>query len=116
MPGPGPYGNKVPPNMKKIRRAAGQYSRAAAIHRKLSAGREKKPLPTGPPGFVSYSPGAGNFRQGVKRRTVAAVLDRKRKDPVPWQQEVRVVKKGTRLLREQIRDMRRPPERPSKLS
>ena len=111
MPGPGPYGNKVPPNMKKVRKVAGRWSRINTAIRKNTPHKESALVP-GLPGFVSLGPlppGVKNwnqYRRISKRAVVDNILDREIKDSRSWRREVRDYKRMTREARQYLKEMK----------
>lgn len=117
MPGPGPYGNKVPPNMKRVRKVAGRYARINTAIRKMSQDKGSSLIP-GPPGFVNdgpLPPGVKNwnqYRRRSKRAVVDNIIDRGRgaKDSEAWQSELRDYKRLTRRSRQYLKELKnRPP-------
>ena len=92
MPGPGAYGNKVPPNLKKVRRVANRYANSW-----MGVARASGRPPT-------------SSRKQIRRQVIASVLDRGGKDSLSWRQELRSVKRGIRANRQFAKKLKnRPP-------
>lgn len=95
MPGPGPYGNKVPPNLKKVRRVANRYAKGRITVARLS-------------GMSSPSP-----RRQIKRDVVSAILDRRShggNDGLSWKKELGTYRQLIRRDRKAIKELKnRPP-------